>query len=108
SGSERPERTRDGASDAAQGEEIRAPLRCHRDGQDGLFERTRPTSTNEPAEVPHEGGDEQDGEALAHDEHTPGERHETAQDYKGATAPDSVPQHPSHDGGERRPHRADS
>ena len=108
SGGERPEGARDGASDAAQGEEIRAPLRCHRDGQDGLFERTRPASPNEPAEVPHEGGDEQDGEALAHDEHDPGERHEAAQGHEGPASPNGVAQHPRHDGGERRPHCADS
>ena len=107
SGSERPERTRDGASNTAQGEEIRAPLRCHRDGQDSLFERTRSTSPNEPAEISHEGGDEQDGKALAHDEHDPGECHEAAQDHEEPASPDGVPQHPSHDGGECRPHRTD-
>ena len=106
-GSERSEGTRDGANDATEGEEIRAPLRCHRDGQDGLFERTRPTSPNEPAEVPHEGSDEQDGEALAYNERDPGERHEAAQGHEGPAAPNGVSQHSRHDSGERRPHCAD-
>ena len=65
-----------------------------------------PASPNEPAEVPHEGSEEQDGEALADDEHDPGERHETAQGHERPASPDGVAQHPRHDGGERRPHGA--
>jgi hypothetical protein len=105
-GRERPERPRDGTRDAAQGEEIRAPVRGHRDSQDGLFERTCPAPPNEPAEIPHKGGDEQEGEALAHHEHDPSERHEAAQGYEGPAAPDGIAQYPCRDGGERRAHGA--
>src|SRR5215813_7092890 len=42
-----------------------------------------PPPPNKPAEVPHEGGDEQDGKALTYNEHDPGERHEAAQGHEG-------------------------
>jgi len=70
--------------------------------QDGLSEWTCPTSPDESTEVPHKGGDEQDGKALAYNEHDPGERHEATQGHQGPAAPHGVSQHPRHDGGERR------
>ena len=47
------------------------------------------------------------GKLSLHDEHDPGECHETAQGHERPASPDGIAQHPRHDGGERRPHGAD-